>query len=144
MFTIPLGLVMISLCINFHIAKFVCVSPPPQPSSSSSSMVPFFLWYRYVCICCKLLFNFVNYAFLLLHLCIFIIMYLPCILFHCVGLCTSGVPKGRGVVWGVQTPMKFRSFDKAELNSQFRGKYIPNNLIRIWVSLNYKLSGTPD
>jgi hypothetical protein len=30
---------------------------------------------------------------------------------------------------------KFRSFNKAELNSQFRGKYIRNNLIRIQVSL---------
>jgi hypothetical protein len=28
-------------------------------------------------------------------------------------------------VWGVQTPPKlFQSFDKAEPNSQFRGKYI--------------------
>jgi hypothetical protein len=39
---------------------------------------------------------------------------------------------------------KFRSFDKAEPNSQFRGKYIRNNLIRIRVSLICKLSGTPD
>ena len=30
---------------------------------------------------------------------------------------------------------KFRSFDKAEPNSQFRGKYIHNNLTRIWLSL---------
>jgi hypothetical protein len=44
---------------------------------------------------------------------------------------TSGVPK-------------FRSFDKAEPNSQFRGKYIRNNLIRIRVWLIYKLSGTTD
>jgi hypothetical protein len=36
------------------------------------------------------------------------------------------------------------SFDKAEPNSQFHGKYICNNLIRIWVSLICKLSGTPD
>jgi hypothetical protein len=36
---------------------------------------------------------------------------------------------------GVQTPPKFRSFDKAEPNSQFRGKYIRNNLTRIWLSL---------
>jgi hypothetical protein len=35
-------------------------------------------------------------------------------------------------------------FDKAEPNSQFRGKYIRNNLIRIRVSLIYKLGGTPD
>jgi hypothetical protein len=45
---------------------------------------------------------------------------------------------------GVQTPLKFRSFDKAGPNSQFRGKYIRNNLIRIRVSLICKLSGTPD
>jgi hypothetical protein len=46
---------------------------------------------------------------------------------------------------GVPSPSpKFQSFDKAELNSQFRGKYIHNNLIRIWVSLIYKLSGTPN
>ena len=32
-------------------------------------------------------------------------------------------------------PLKFRSFDKAELNSQFRGKYIRNNLTRIRLSL---------
>jgi hypothetical protein len=30
-------------------------------------------------------------------------------------------------------PPKFRSFDKAEQNSQFRGKYIRKNLIRIRV-----------
>jgi hypothetical protein len=48
-------------------------------------------------------------------------------------------------VWGVQPPPpKFRSFDKAEPNSQFRGKYISNNLIRIRVSLICKLSGTTD
>jgi hypothetical protein len=41
-------------------------------------------------------------------------------------------------------PPKFHSFDKAELNSQFCGKYILNNPIRIWVSLFCKLSGTPD
>jgi hypothetical protein len=30
--------------------------------------------------------------------------------------------------WGfTPLPLKFRSFDKAEPNSQFRGKYIPNN-----------------
>jgi hypothetical protein len=39
---------------------------------------------------------------------------------------------------------KFRNFDEAEPNSQLRGKYIRNNLIRIWVSLNCKLSGTSD
>jgi hypothetical protein len=35
-------------------------------------------------------------------------------------------------------------FDKAEPNSQFRGKYIRNNLITIRVSPICKLSGTPD
>jgi hypothetical protein len=53
------------------------------------------------------------------------------------------VYQGRGV-WGVQTPLKFQGFDKADLNSQFCGKYICNNLIRIRVSLICKLSGTPD
>jgi hypothetical protein len=53
----------------------------------------------------------------------------------------SGIPMVR--VWGVQTPLKFRSFDKAEPNSLFCGKYIRNNLIRIWVSLICRLSGTP-
>jgi hypothetical protein len=49
-------------------------------------------------------------------------------------------------VWGVQTPLPptFRSFAKAEPNSQLRGIYIRNNLIRIWVSFICKLSGTPD
>jgi hypothetical protein len=41
-------------------------------------------------------------------------------------------------------PPKFQSFDKAQPNSQFRGKYIRNNLIRIRVSLICKFSGTPD
>jgi hypothetical protein len=53
-----------------------------------------------------------------------------------------GVPRG-----GVQTPLpppKFRSYDKAEPNSQFRRKYIRNNLTRIRVPLICKLSGTPD
>jgi hypothetical protein len=38
---------------------------------------------------------------------------------------------------GVQTPPppKFRKFNKAEPNSQFREKYIRNNEIRIRVSL---------
>jgi hypothetical protein len=47
---------------------------------------------------------------------------------------------------GVQTPPeipKFFFFDKAEPNSQFRGKYFRNNLIRIRGSLICKLSGTP-
>jgi hypothetical protein len=51
---------------------------------------------------------------------------------------------GGGGVWGVQTPPKFRSFEKAEPNSQFRGIYICNNLIRKRVSLIYKLSETPN
>jgi hypothetical protein len=41
------------------------------------------------------------------------------------------------------TPI-FRSFAKAEPNSQFHGIYIRNNLIRIWVSFICKLSVTPD
>jgi hypothetical protein len=47
---------------------------------------------------------------------------------------------------GVQTPPppKFRSFDKAEPNSQFRGIYTSNNVIRMRVSFICKLSGTPD
>jgi hypothetical protein len=46
---------------------------------------------------------------------------------------------------GGYTPLpKFRYFDKAEPNSQFRGKYTRNNLMRIRVSLICKLSGTPD
>jgi hypothetical protein len=49
-----------------------------------------------------------------------------------------------GGVWGFKPPSpKFRSFDKAEPNSQFREKYIHNNLIKIRVSLICKLSGTP-
>jgi hypothetical protein len=55
----------------------------------------------------------------------------------------NGVPRGWGVL-GVPRPPKFRSFEKAEPNSQFRGIYVCNNLIRIWVSLICKLSGTPD
>jgi hypothetical protein len=46
--------------------------------------------------------------------------------------------------WGWTLPSKFRSFAKAEPNSQFRGIYILNNLIRIWVLFISKLSGTPD
>jgi hypothetical protein len=41
-------------------------------------------------------------------------------------------------------PPKFRGFAKAELNSQFRGIYIRNNLIRLRVSFICKVSGTPD
>jgi len=41
---------------------------------------------------CMLLFNFVNYVFLLLYLCILIVMYvLLCILFHCAVLCIISV-----------------------------------------------------
>jgi hypothetical protein len=45
----------------------------------------------------------------------------------------------------VQTPPspKFRSFDEAEPNSQFHGKYIRKSLIRIRVSLICKLRETP-
>ena len=45
----------------------------------------------------------------------------------------SGVP--RGGLGCSNPPQKFRSFDKAEPNSQFRGKYIRNNLTRIRLSL---------
>jgi hypothetical protein len=41
----------------------------------------------------------------------------------------TGVP--RGGVWRVQTPPKFRSFEKAWPNFQYCGIYICNNLIRI-------------
>jgi hypothetical protein len=56
---------------------------------------------------------------------------------------TEGVGGGVGVFKPPPTP-KLRSFDKAEPNSQFRGKYIRNNLIRIRGSLICKLIGTPD
>jgi hypothetical protein len=49
---------------------------------------------------------------------------------------------GRGL--GGPKPPNLRTFDKAEPNSQFRGKYIRDNLIRIRVSLICKLSETPD
>jgi hypothetical protein len=39
---------------------------------------------------------------------------------------------------------KFRNFDEAEPNSQFREKYICNNLIRIRVSPICNLSGTSE
>jgi hypothetical protein len=51
----------------------------------------------------------------------------------------------RGGGLGCSTPPKFQSFDKAEPNFLFRGKYIRNNLKGIRVSLICKLSGTaPD
>jgi hypothetical protein len=58
----------------------------------------------------------------------------------------SGLPRwgGLGVSNPPPHPPKFRSFYKAGPNSQFRGKYIRNNLIRIRVSLICKLSGTAD
>jgi hypothetical protein len=56
----------------------------------------------------------------------------------------SGVQRGGLGGSNHPLPPKFRSFDKAELNSEFRGKYILNNLIRIRGSLIYRLSGTPD
>jgi hypothetical protein len=45
---------------------------------------------------------------------------------------------------GFKLPLKFRSFDKAEPNFQFRGIYIRNSVNGIWVSFICKLSGTPD
>jgi hypothetical protein len=58
----------------------------------------------------------------------------------------SGVPRGRRTGFGgFKTPQQFRSFDKAEPNSQFRGKYIRNSvIIIIRVPLVCKLSGTTD
>jgi hypothetical protein len=53
---------------------------------------------------------------------------------------SSGVPRGGSN----PPPPKFRRLDKAEPNSQFRGIYIHNNLIRIRVSFICKSSGTPD
>jgi hypothetical protein len=59
---------------------------------------------------------------------------------------SSGVPRG-GVGWGLgysNPPPKFRNFDKAEPNSQFHGKYIRTNLIRLWVAPICKLDRTPE
>jgi hypothetical protein len=39
---------------------------------------------------------------------------------------------------------ELRSFHKARPNSQFRVKYIRNNLIRLRISLTWNLSGTPE
>jgi hypothetical protein len=41
-------------------------------------------------------------------------------------------------------PRNSKVFDKAKLNSQFCGKYLSINLIRILVSLICKLNGTLD
>jgi hypothetical protein len=47
--------------------------------------------------------------------------------------------------FGGSNPLpKFRSVDEAEPNSQFRGRCIRNNVIKIRVSLICKLSGTTD
>jgi hypothetical protein len=57
-------------------------------------LVPFFITvyiYIHVCMFCMLLFNFVNYVFLLLSLCNFIVIRVLCILFHCVVLCIACV-----------------------------------------------------
>ena len=47
----------------------------------------------------------------------------------------SGILRGGGGFGVFNPPPKFRSFDKAEPNSQFRGKCICNNLTRIQLSL---------
>jgi hypothetical protein len=46
----------------------------------------------------------------------------------------SGVPRRRGFKPPPPPKKKILSFAKAELNSQFRGIYIRNYLIRIWDS----------
>jgi hypothetical protein len=51
--------------------------------------------------------------------------------------------RGGGGVGAFKPFSKLRSCDKAEPNSQFRGKYIRINLIRTRVSLIFKLKGTP-
>jgi hypothetical protein len=51
--------------------------------------------------------------------------------------------EGWGCLGNSNTP-KFRNFDKAETNFQFRGIYIHNNVIRIRVSYVCKSSGTPE
>jgi hypothetical protein len=47
--------------------------------------------------------------------------------------CETAAYLGRGEGVGSTPPTNFRSFDKAEPNSVFRGKYIRNNIIRIQV-----------
>jgi hypothetical protein len=67
-----------------------------------------------------------------------------CVLKSTISSCQdSGLPRGGGVE-GFKPHPKFRSFEKAEPNSLFCGKYIRNNLIRIRVSIICKLSGNPD
>jgi hypothetical protein len=61
---------------------------------------------------------------------------------QCTQWCTKG-REGGGGLWCSNPPPKFRSFDKAEPNFQFRGKYIHNNLIRIWVSLILQIERNP-
>jgi hypothetical protein len=41
-------------------------------------------------------------------------------------------------------PLKFQSFDIAEPNTQFSGKYFHNNPIKIQFPAIFKLSTTPD
>ena len=53
----------------------------------------------------------------------------------------SGLPRGGGVQ--TPPPPKFRSFDEAEPNSQFRGKYTRNNLTRIRLSLIFWVVALP-
>jgi hypothetical protein len=55
----------------------------------------------------------------------------------------TGVPTGDLGGSTYPTP-KFRSFEKAEPNSQFRGICVRNNLNRIRILLICKLSGTPN
>jgi hypothetical protein len=55
----------------------------------------------------------------------------------------------RGGLWGSTPPPsphppKFRNFPKAEPNYQFRGVYLRNNVIRMWVSFICKLCGAPE
>jgi hypothetical protein len=77
----------------------------------------------YGCMFCMLLFNCVNYVFLL-----------------------SVAYRGGfgGLNPSPPPPPKCLCFDRADPNSQFHGKYIRNNLIRIRVSPICKLSATPD
>ena len=78
--------------MKFAAYKYGCFVYPILSYSFGSIFYPCI----YGCMFCMLLFNFVNYAFLLLCLCILIIMFMYsychvcsflCILFHCVVLC---------------------------------------------------------